>query len=314
MELPELSVVIPVYRSEEILPRLCRAIREALEGHAFEVVLVNDRSPDGSWEAISAEARQDPRIIGVNLRVNVGQDRAIMAGLSQSRGRLVVIMDDDLQQDPADIPALVREIGRGHDVVYAAFHEKRHSAIKNLGSWAAGKVAEKVLRKPPHIYMSPFKILRREVVDEILEYRGPFPYVDGLLFQITDSIGQITVEHHDRHSGSTTHNFWKQAQVFLNLATNFSIIPLRFMTGMGLLCFASSLVLAAYFLVKYFTKGIGVYGWTALALMQLLFGGVIMISIGALGEYLGRVLMNVNQTPQFVVRETTVKPVPPQIP
>lgn len=305
MDHPEISIVIPVYRSEDIVPRLCQAMRDALGAHAFEAVLVNDRSPDGSWQAICAEARSDPRIVGVNLRVNVGQDRAIMAGLSRARGNMIVIMDDDLQHRPSDIPSLIREIRKGYDVVYAAFHEKRQTRFKNFGSWVAGKVAEKVLRKPPHLYMSPFKILRREIISEILEYRGPFPYVDGLLFQITDNIAQITVEHHERHAGRTTHNVWKQAHVFLNLATNYSILPLRLMTGMGLICSASSFLLALYFLIKYFTQGISVYGWTALALMNLVLGGAVLISLGVVGEYLGRVLMNVNQIPQFVVRETT---------
>ena len=153
MRTPEISVVIPVYRSSEIVPRLCQELREALSEHAFEVILVNDRSPDGSWEAIRREACQDERIIGVNLRINVGQDRAIMAGLNHVSGAFTVIIDDDLQHRPSDIPALYEEIRRGYDVCYGSFFLKRQTLVKNLGSWVAGKVAEAVLRKPPEIYM-----------------------------------------------------------------------------------------------------------------------------------------------------------------
>jgi undecaprenyl-phosphate 4-deoxy-4-formamido-L-arabinose transferase len=213
-------------------------------------------------------------------------------------------MDDDLQHRPSDIPALYEEVSRGYDVCYADFFKKKQTLVKNLGSWVAGKVAEAVLRKPREIYMSPFKIIRRDVVDEVIKYHGPFPYVDGLLFQITDNISQITVEHQNRHSGGTTHNIWKQSQVFLNLATNFSVLPLRLMTMGGLLCSGIGFLLGIYFLLVYLIKGIKVYGWTALMLVNLFFGGALLISLGMLGEYLARVLMNVNQIPQFVVKES----------
>jgi undecaprenyl-phosphate 4-deoxy-4-formamido-L-arabinose transferase len=299
----EISVVVPVYRSEEILPHLCKSLKEALSAYSYEIILVNDHSPDGSWKAIQREAEKDTHIVGLNLRVNVGQDRAIMAGLSHASGRFTVIMDDDLQHLPSDIPALYEEVNRGYDVCYANFFQKKQTPLKNLYSWVAGKVAEAVLRKPREIYMSPFKIIRRDVVDEILKYHGPFPYVDGLLFQITDNISQIMVEHQKRHSGATTHNFWKQSHVFLNLATNFSVLPLRLMTVSGVLCSGIGFLVGVYFLVVYFLKGIVVYGWTALMLSILFFGGAMLISLGMLGEYLARVLMNVNQIPQFIVKE-----------
>lgn len=300
---PEISVVIPVYRSEEIVPDLCQALREALDLYSFEVVLVNDRSPDGSWDAIRREASKDERIVGINLRINVGQDRAIMAGLNHVSGDFIVVMDDDMQHLPSDIPTLYEEVRKGYDVCYANFFRKKQTAMKNLYSWAAGKVSERLLHKPPHIYMSPFKIMRREAVDEILRYRGPFPYVDGLLFQITANISQITVEHQERYAGETTHNFWNQARVFLNLVTNFSILPLRLMTVLGGISAVTSFLIGVYFLVIYMTVGIEVLGWTPLVLLILFFGGMILLALGLIGEYLGRVLINVNQTPQFVVEE-----------
>ena len=299
-----ISIVVPVYRSETIVPHLCKSLKDALLQYNFEAILVNDCSPDGSWEAIREQASLDPRIHGVNLRGNVGQDRAIMAGLNYAKGDYVVIMDDDLQHNPHDIPRLVEEIVSHGDVIYANFHVKKQTAFKNLLSWGAGKVAEVVMNKPPHIYLSPFKIMKRDIAKQIIQYRGPFPYIDGLLFQVTDNIYQVDVHHQARHEGATTHTFWKQANLFLTLATNFSIIPLRFISIFGTICALVSFLLGFYFFAIYFLKGVVVVGWTALALINLFIGGMVMISLGIMGEYIGRILMNVNQSPQYVVKQT----------
>lgn len=305
MNKPDISVVIPVYRSADITPDLCRVIREALGSRSFEVILVNDCSPDESWEAIRQEAAQDARFIGINLRVNGGQDRAIMAGMNHASGDFVVIMDDDLQHNPADIAVLRSKINEGYDVCYGNYYEKRQSRFKNFLSWGAGKVAEKVLKKPRDLYMSPFKIIRRDVVNEMITYRGPFPFIDGLIFQITSNITQVEVAHHARFKGRTTHTFWMQAALFLSLATNFSILPLRLTTLTGFACSGISFLLGLYFIAVYSVKGSIVLGWTALALINLFIGGAILISLGIIGEYIGRVLINVNQAPQYVVRERT---------
>ena len=304
-----ISVVIPVYRSEAIVPRLCAELRYALKAFHYEVVMVNDCSPDNSWSAIMKECGQDNRFRAINLRVNVGQDRAIMAGLHFTAGAFVVIMDDDLQHNPADIIKLIEKIQAGGDIVYANFSQKKQTLLKNFMSWGAGKVAEYVMKKPAHIYLSPFKIMRREVVSQILQYRGPFPYIDGLVFQVTSQVGQIITEHHPRQEGRTTHTFLKQASLFLTLGTNFSILPLRIITTFGVVAAAISLLLGIYFFVIYFTKGVVVVGWTALVLINLFVGGMLMVSLGVIGEYIGRILMNVNQAPQFVIKETTNIPV-----
>ena len=301
---PLVSVVIPVYRSEKIVPRLCDELRTALAGLAYEIVLVDDCSPDGSWQAIEQETNRSKEIKAIRLRVNAGQDRAIMAGLSFATGEYVVVMDDDLQQDPADIPRLLDRIRGGADVVYASFCRRRHTRLKRLMSWGAGKVAETVLRKPAHIYLSPFKIMSREIVNEIVRYSGPFPYIDGLIFQATSHIDQIVVQHRERYEGHSTHNFWKQAALFLTLCVSFSLLPLRLLTVIGAACSAASLLFGAYFLAIYFIRGAIVAGFAALGLINLFIGGILMIGLGVIGEYIGRILMNVNQAPQFVVSRT----------
>jgi len=224
-----------------------------------------------------------------------------MAGLNYARGSYVVIMDDDLQHSPSDVPRLLDKVKQGYDVCYANFFQKKHKWYKNLGSWAAGKIAVYVLSKPNDVYMSPFKALRREIVSEIIRYRGPFPYIDGLLFQLTPSIAQVTVEHNTRASGESTHTIWKQVGLFLTLVTNFSILPLRVVTFLGGISSVLSFVLAVYFVAVYATVGVVVKGWTALVTILLFIGGLILISLGIIGEYIGRILLNVNQVPQFTV-------------
>jgi len=300
---PTLSVVIPVYNSEDNLIPLHAALTEALAPFAYEVVLVDDRSRDASWHRIETLAANDSRVVGVRLRRNYGQDSAIMAGLHHARGEYVVIMDDDLQHHPRDIPALYAEIAKGYDVCFADFPRKLQTGIKNIGSWLAGKVAEVVVRKPPHIYMSPFKIIRGEVVEEITRYRGPYPYVDGLLFQLTDNVTQVPIEHHARHAGRSSTRLRKQMVVFVTLATAFSVAPLRIVTAAGLAVSFLSFLVGFFFLVLYLARGVGVYGWTSLALMNLFIGGTILTALGITGEYVGRVLMNVNAMPQFTVEQ-----------
>src|SRR5712692_7174396 len=178
----QLSIVVPVYRSAACLPELARRVREHVGGHfdSYELILVNDDSPDESWGVIVQLIREHDFIAGVNLRRNVGQDNAIMAGLNVATGDVIVIMDDDLQHDPADIFSLHERIQNGFDVVYARFERKRQALWKNLGSWFNDRFAIMTLGKPKNIYMSPYKAIRREAVDEIIKYTGPYPYFDGL--------------------------------------------------------------------------------------------------------------------------------------
>ena len=209
-----LSIVVPVYRSADCLPELARRVAQDVAGsfNSYELILVNDDSPDTSWEVIASLALTHPFVVGVDLRKNVGQDNAIMAGLHYASGEVVVIMDDDLQHDPADIAALCRALGQGADVVYARFARKRQALWKNLGSWLSDRVAVIVLGKPKDIYLSPYKAMRKEIVDEIVKYDGPFTYVDGLIFSITSHIKQIDVEHHPRLAGRSNYNLIRSSR------------------------------------------------------------------------------------------------------
>ena len=305
---PTLSIVVPVYRSEDCIEPLVEAIHSALsqEQLSYEVVLVNDGSPDESWVAIERATQTHREVVGIDLRRNYGQDNAIMAGLRVVRGGFVVIMDDDLQHDPKDIPAMVAKAVDGFDVVYGRFRHRQHKTWKRLGSWAHGKLADWVIEKPAAVYMSPFKVLRREVVELICEYDGPFPYVDGLLFQVTNRITQIDVEHHPRHAGESTYSFFNSVRVTLNLFVGFSVRPLRLVTAIGTFFAVLGLMLAAgvliYRLVAPSDFPAEAVGWASLMIAILVIGGAQMIFFGVLGEYSGRTYLNVNRKPQSAIR------------
>jgi undecaprenyl-phosphate 4-deoxy-4-formamido-L-arabinose transferase len=270
---------------------------------SYELILVNDGSPDNSWEVIFQLTREHDFIVGVNLRRNVGQDNAIMAGLNVASGEVIIIMDDDLQHDPADISTLYDRLQDGFDVVYAHFERKRQALWKNLGSWFNDRFAIVVLGKPKDIYMSPYKALRREVVDEIIKYSGPYPYVDGLIFTITSNIGDVPATHHPRFAGKGNYNLVRSIGVWLKLATGFSVIPLRMATFLGGVISLFSFMLAFYFVLETLLLKRAPSGWPSVIVAILFIGGIQLIGIGAVGEYIGRIFMTQNQRPQFTVKE-----------
>jgi len=299
-----ITVVIPVYKSEDCLNELVKRLTSVLNGFAktYEIVLVNDCSPDNSWSKIVELCKVYDRLKGINLRRNFGQDCAIMAGLNNSSGEYVIIMDDDLQHDPKDIPTLLDGLERGYDVCYAFFESKKQSWFKNLGSWFNGKVAEIVIKKPKEVYLSPYKAIRRGVIDEIIKYDGPYPYVDGLIFRVTRNITQVKAEHHERYAGHGNYNLVKSIRVWLRLATNFSVIPLRIATILGFVSSLFGFAFALYLIILHFVKKGGPLGWASLIVTVLFLGGVQLISIGVVGEYIGRLFLYNSKEPQFIVK------------
>jgi glycosyltransferase involved in cell wall biosynthesis len=309
---PRISVVIPVYNSEQCLEPLCARLQRVLGRMAasFEIILVNDASRDGSWQKICLLSRSHRKVLGIDLRKNFGQDSAIMAGLCRARGRFIVIMDDDLQHDPDDIPKLVAGLEKGFDVCYGRFARKRQAWFKNAGSWFNDKVANVILKKPKGIYLSPFKALRREIAREICRYTGPYPYIDGLLFRVTSRIDQVDVAHHARYAGRGNFTLRKSIRVWTRLATNFSITPLRVGTVIGFLTSMIGFSLAIAYVVRYLLGLKGPEGWASLMVVVLCIGGVQMISLGIVGEYVGRLFLHTSSHPQFAVRKIVGKASP----
>lgn len=302
----ELSIVIPVYRSEKILPALVEQIDDALKTAAqirdYEVILVNDGSPDGSWQVIEKLCGRYRQVKGIDLRKNTGQHNAIMAGLNHATGRVVVMMDDDLQHSPKNIRDLHAKINEGYDVCYAKFKERRHSLWKIWGSKLNDLAAVVMLGKPKNLYLSPFKAINNDVKNEIIKYSGAFAYVDGLILMVTNSIATIEVDHYERHEGKGNYSFVKGVTLWMKMATNFSIVPLRIVSILGLISSIVGFLLAVALTIKKITMNVPVQGWSSLIVTILIMGGIQLIALGAIGEYLGRAYININKKPQYVIR------------
>ncbi len=299
----EISVVIPVYNSEDNLEELFRQINVALNDIDHEVIFINDGSRDNSWAVLKLIAAANKNIIAINFRKNFGQDNALMAGIAQASGNYVVIMDDDLQHSPYDILKLHAQCSKGFDVCYAHFDEKNQRIWKNLGSWLNGVVAYWLLQKPKGIYMSPFKIIKSEVAKSLLQYAGPFPYVDGLILDFTSNLTFIEVEHHKRVNGKSNYSFTRSFSVFLKTFTSFSVIPLRMATITGFIFSFLGFMAALYYIIEYITTDYKAEGWTSLILSLLIIGGLLLMLLGLIGEYLGRMFLTLNRKPQFSISE-----------
>jgi glycosyltransferase involved in cell wall biosynthesis len=305
----KLSIVIPVFRSEDCLTPLVQAIADVLlpTGWDYEVILVNDFSPDHSWDVITALAQQDPHIVAVDLRRNFGQDNAILTGMRLARGEFLVIMDDDLQHHPKYIPRLLERVEDGFDVVYAEFKRKRQKRWKNIGSWINGKIAEVLIQKPRNIYLSPYKIIRGDVARVLCNYGGPWPYIDGLLYEATWRISSISVDHFPRYSGESNYTFLRSLGVSARLIFAFSVKPVRLITWSGMALAAlgllAAIAVAAYRILVPQDFSPQSVGWASLIVTILVIGGMQMMMFGILGEYLGRIYLRVENKPQTSIRE-----------
>lgn len=305
----EVSIVIPVYRSESILPKLVAKVAEVMRAlqlsDRFELVLVNDCSPDNSWQVITEQATQHAFIKGISLRKNFGQHNAVMAGLHHAKGRYVILMDDDLQHPPSSIGKLLDALRAGYDVCYTNYVGRQHALWKKVGSKFNDLVATYALRKPKGLYLSSFKALRQEVVQEVIRYDGPYAYVDGLILDVTNSITSVDIEHQARLEGEGNYNLRKSLSLWMKMLTSFSILPLRFATCVGFCMSALSVIMILVLIVQKFLHPDYPRGWTSLIATILLVGGIQTLCLGMIGEYLGRAYLKVNRKPQFVVARTT---------
>lgn len=305
----KLSIVIPVYKSQKILPVVVDEIKSSAQGTAFdgsfELIFVNDASPDHSWPVILQLAQQHAFVKGVNLRKNFGQHSATMAGLNFAEGEVVVIMDDDLQHPPREIVNLYKAIKDGADVCYTRYKNRHHALWKKLGSGFNDWVATMLLKKPRGLYLSSFKAIDRHVVAEIIKYNGPYAYIDGLILDVTRSIKVIEIDHQRRHEGAGNYNLVKSISLWLRMATSFSVSPLRFATFLGFSLTTFSILMIGFLLVQKLLHPEILAGWTSLMATILFVGGVQTLCIGIVGEYLGRSYLKINNKPQFSVRETT---------
>ncbi|TWT84218.1 Undecaprenyl-phosphate 4-deoxy-4-formamido-L-arabinose transferase [Planctomycetes bacterium CA13] len=302
---PEISIVIPVYRSASILPETLAQLDAFFHAHPmkFEIVLVNDGSPDDSWEVLKQLKQGRDEIIIVDLIRNFGQHSAMMCGLKLSRGKFVVTMDDDLQNPPSEIIHLIDKINEGHDVVFGRFQQKQHGLIRRVGSKIVGWLNRKLFNKPRDLTLTNFRIIRRDIVDAVCKFRTNAPYLPGLLLMTGKSFANVDVVHHPRFEGESNYTVLVIAKLIWRLVFNYSAFPLRLLCGFGLLISLFAFLFGCYVIIKHFTFGIEQPGWTTLVVLISFFQGVTLVVLSAMGEYLVRILNDVSGPRAYLIRQ-----------
>ena len=302
----KISFVIPCYRSEKMIGKVIEEIKTTMEGmlqYTYEVVLINDCSPDNTFEAIKELAAQYSFVKGINLARNFGQHAALMAGFRHISGDVVVCLDDDGQPPADEVGKLLTKIEEGEDVVYAKYEHKQHSAFRNLGSKVNEIMTRFMLGKPKELYISSYFAARRFVIDDVIRYENSYPYVIGLVLRATKRISNVTVNHREREEGTSGYTLKKLLGLWFNGFTAFSVKPLRIATVMGGVSALGGFAYGLYTVLKKLIIPDVPVGFSALMSAIVIFGGMIMLMLGLIGEYIGRIYISLNSAPQYVIRD-----------
>ena len=305
-----ISFVIPCYRSaltirgvvEEIL-----ALHQSHQDDDYEIILVNDASPDNVWDEIVKLSQEYPCVKGFELAKNSGQHSALLAGYKQSKGDIVVSLDDDGQIAVEDTYIIVDRLEEGFDVVYGSYKVKKHSAFRNLGSALAGWMGVHLLGVPKNFGGSSFYAARRFIVDEMCRYTNAYVYLPGLVFRSTQNVDSVFVNHRAREIGKSNYTFIKLFSIWINGATTFSVKPLRISTFLGILSAFLGLVFTVILVIRKLLHPEMVSGWASLMCVTMIMSGLILLLIGVVGEYVGRIYMSENHAPQYVIRRKAGK-------
>mgnify|MGYP002711118678 FL=1 len=299
----KLSICIPVYNGADTVGTLVEEIIKDYKNHDIEIVLVNDCSPKDNNAQVCIELAKKYNFVKfIDLRKNSGEHNAVMCALNYCTGDYAAIIDDDLQNPPLEILKLVDEAQKGYDVVFAKYHKKKHNIFRNFGSKINDIFATWLLEKPKNLYLCSFKLISRPVINEIIKYKGPFPYIDGLILRVTRNFSSVFVEHKSRENGKSNYTLGRLVHLWLSMFVNFSIKPMRLIMGLGFFTMIASLILGIYFVIdKILNPQISV-GWTSLATLILFFGGLQSLILGFIGEYIGKNYLDKNGTPQYTVK------------
>lgn len=301
-----ISIVIPVYNAEKTIANLCRELVSHLAAdYRLEIVLVNDCSSDGTDAACKQLQEDSPEIITyARLSRNFGEHNAVMAGLNQARGEYVVVMDDDFQNPPEEVPRLLMEIRKGYDVVYCQYPKKNDGFFRNIGSYLNGTMARVILEKPANLYLSSFKAMNRFLVNEIIKHNGPNPYIDAIILRVTRNIGVVEVRHDPRSAGRSGYTLRKLVELWGDMIVSYSLIPLRIVAVIG---FILTVIGVYYVFIMYLRNLLPALAdctdLEELTSISMFFRGFQLFATGVLGEYVGRIYLKLNMKPQFIVRE-----------
>ncbi len=310
----DISVVIPVYNSGRCLPTLLERLYAELPRCAstFEVILVDDDSPDDTWAVLEASLPRYPGATAIQLMRNAGQVSATLCGLAAATGAIVVTMDDDLQHPPDQVQAVVTALRESPslDAIFARFPEREHSLYRRLGSWVICRLHARAFRLPRGVQPSSFRALRRPLVEAVLRHGTRSPSLTALICASTRRIGQVEVRHDARHAGRSNYTLARQFRAAFDNICSSSTAPLQAVSLLGLLMCVASFAFALVALWKYAQHRIGVPGWTTLVVLQSFLSGVILLSLGVFGEYMMRILRDVRGAPRHIERRRLAAPAP----
>lgn len=305
-EKKKVSFVIPCYRSEKTLKDVVIEIHdtmETLDSYEYDIFLVNDCSPDHTFDTIRELCTQYDNITGINLAKNFGQHSALMAGLRKSDGDIVVCLDDDGQTPANEVGKLLAGIEEGSDVVYAQYDTKKHSAFRNFGTWMNDIMTRVMLGKPKELHLTSYFAAKRFVVESMLAYEKSYPYIIGLVLRATKNITNVPVKHRSRQSGSSGYTMKKLLGLWFNGFTAFSILPLRIATVAGSVFAGMGFLYGIYTIIKKLVNPAVPLGFSSMMSAIVFIGGMLMLMIGLVGEYIGRIYISINNSPQYVIRE-----------
>jgi len=306
----EYSIIIPVYQSGPWLEGLLERIVGVMNGlgASYEVILVNDASPDGvTWPAILTAARRHPQVHGFDLLCRTGQFRATLCGFEQARGRFLITMDDDLQHPPEELPKLVAAMRDRDDIdcVFGRYDTSRRPLVRKLGTRVHGLMLRIVYGKPRDLAVTSFRILRRELAQTLVLYRSAHPQIGPLILTLTRRLANVTVAQHERPHGRSGYGWIQLAGEIQRSIVNGSVAPLRAVSCLGLLSAGLAFAIGAWYLARKLTGGIRVPGYASTVLIITFFSGVILIGIGIVGEYLIRIMRELTGMPRYMIRATT---------
>ena len=302
----KVSFVIPCYRSAHTLENVVREIEEKMEeltAYSYEIILINDCSPDDTLSVIRKLCEQRDSIKGISFARNFGQHAALMAGLRQAEGEYVVCLDDDGQTPANEVDKLLDKLEEGYDAVYAKYEQKHHSAFRNMGSKVNELMTRIMLEKPADLYVSSYFAVRRFVVEDMIRYENSYPYVIGLVLRTTKNITNVVVQHRDRQEGTSGYTLSKLFGLWFNGFTAFSVKPLRIATAVGGCSAAVGFLYGIYTIIKRLVNPDVPMGFSSMMSAIVFFGGMIMLMLGLIGEYIGRIYISMNNSPQYVIRE-----------
>lgn len=306
----KLSFVLPCYGSQKTIKAVVEEIEAILNikpEYDYEIILVNDNSPDDVWFVINELVEEKDKITGINLAKNFGQHAALMAGYSHCTGDIVISLDDDGQSPADEVFSLIEKINEGYDVVYGFYPEIKQSKFRVFGSLVNEKMIESMVGKPKGLKATSYYAAKKFIIDEMCRYKNSYPYVGGLVFRSTKNVTAVPVKHRERLEGNSGYTIRKLLKLWVNGFTAFSEKPLRIATFLGAMCACVGFIYGLFVVIRKIVIPSIQTGYSSLMVVLLFVGGIIMLLLGIIGEYVGRIYISINNSPQYVIREVISK-------